>query len=61
MSMKMYFLHIHLNNVLENCEDVNEKQGERFHRDFKLLEERYQGRWENDARLLLGTQKRQAI
>ena len=33
MSMKMYFLHIHLNNVLENCGDVNEKQGERFHRD----------------------------
>ena len=53
----MYFLHIHLNNVLENCGDVNEKQGERFHRDFKLLEERYQGRWENDGRLLLGTQK----
>ena len=26
----MYFLHIHLNNFLENCGDVNEKQSERF-------------------------------
>ena len=46
MSIKMHFLHSHLNNFFENCGNVKDKQGERFHRDIKLMEEIYQGRWD---------------
>ena len=42
----MHFLHSHLNNFFENYGDVNDKQGKKFHRDIKLMEERYQGRWD---------------
>ena len=44
MSIKMHFLHSHLNNFFESYGDVNDKQGEKFHRDIKLMEERYQER-----------------
>ena len=46
MSIKMHFIHSHLKNFLENCGDVSNKQGERFHQDIKLMEEKYQGRWD---------------
>ena len=26
--------------------DVSDEQGERFHQDIKVMEERYQGRWD---------------
>ena len=42
----MHFIHSHLKNFLENCGDVSNKQGERFHQDIKLMEEKYQGRWD---------------
>ena len=51
MSRKVYFLHSHLDRLPENLVE----QVERFHQDIKVMEERYQGRWDkkNDVKLLL--------
>ena len=46
MSIKMHFLSSHLNYFPENCGDYSEEQGERFHQDIRVMEERYQGRWD---------------
>uniref|UniRef100_UPI00358FB395 uncharacterized protein n=1 Tax=Myxine glutinosa TaxID=7769 RepID=UPI00358FB395 len=46
MSIKMHFLSSHLDYFPENCGDVSEEQGERFHQDIRVMEERYQGRWD---------------
>lgn len=46
MSIKMHFLSSHLNYFPDNCGDYSEEQGERFHRDIRVMEERYQGRWD---------------
>ena len=46
MSIKVHFLHNHLNQFPENLGDVSDEQGERFHQDIKTIEERYQGRWD---------------
>ncbi|GFX82409.1 uncharacterized protein TNCV_2870901 [Trichonephila clavipes] len=45
MSVKVHFLHSHLDYFPENLGAVNEEQGERFHQDIKEMERRYQGRW----------------
>lgn len=45
MSLKVHFLHSHVNYFPENLGDVSEEQGERFHQDIKEMERRYQGRW----------------
>ena len=45
MSIKVHYLHSHLSEFPENIGDVSEEQGERFHQDVKVMEERYQGRW----------------
>ena len=46
MSIKVHFLHSHLDRFPHNLGDLSEKQGERFHQDMKVMEERYQGRWD---------------
>ena len=46
ISIKVHFLHSHLDRFPENCGDVSDEQGERFHQDIKKMEERYQGRWD---------------
>lgn len=46
MSLKVHFLNSHLDYFPENLGDVSEEQGERFHQDIKLMEKRYQGRWD---------------
>lgn len=46
MSIKLHFLHSHLANFPENLGDFSDEQGERFHQDLKVMEERYQGRWD---------------
>ena len=46
MSIKVHFLQSHLDRFPENCGDVSDEQGERFHQDLKKMEERYQGRWD---------------
>ena len=50
MSIKVHFLHNHLNRFPTNCGDVSDDQGESFHQDIKEMETRYQGRW--DARMM---------
>ena len=45
MSLKLHFLHSHLDYFPENLGAVSEEQGERFHQDVKEMERRYQGRW----------------
>jgi len=46
MSIKVHYLHSHLNRFPDNLSDFSEEQGERFHQDMKVMEERYQGRWD---------------
>ena len=46
MSIKLHYLFSHLDYFPENFGDVSEEQGERFHQYIKMMEERYQGRWD---------------
>jgi hypothetical protein len=46
MSIKLHFLCSHLDYFPENCGDYSEEQGERFHQDIRVMEERYHGRWD---------------
>ena len=43
MSFEWHYLHSRLSEFLNNLGSVNEEQGERFHQDVKVMEERYQG------------------
>ena len=45
MSLKMHFLHSHLNFFPVNLGAVSDEQGERFHQDIQAMEARYQGFW----------------
>lgn len=45
MSLKIHFLHSHLDYFPVNLGEVSEEQGERFHQDIKEMEKRYQGYW----------------
>ena len=45
MSIKIHFLDSHLDKFPDNCGDFSDEQGERFHHDLKIMEDRYQGRW----------------
>ena len=45
MSVKIHFLHSHVDYFTDNLGAVNEEQGERFHQDIKLIEKMYQGYW----------------
>ena len=46
MSLKIHFLRSHLDDFPDNCGDYSIEQGERLHQDIRIIEERYQGRWE---------------
>jgi hypothetical protein len=46
ISLKLHFLHFHLDYFPENLGDLSEEQGARFHQDVKEMERRYQGRWD---------------
>lgn len=46
VSYKLHFLNAHLDDFPENLGAVSEEQGERFHQDIKIMEKRYQGRWD---------------
>ena len=50
MSIKVHFLHAHLDYFPDNLGDVSEEQRERFHQGIKEMERRYQGRW--DVRMM---------
>jgi len=45
MSLKIHFLHSHLNFFRLNCGAVTDEHGERFHQDIAAMEKRYQGKW----------------
>ena len=51
MSIKVHFLHSHLDKFLDNCGDVSDEQEETFYQDIKTMEEFYQGMW-NKWRLI---------
>ena len=40
----MHFINSHLDYFQNNCGYFIEEQGERFHQDVSLIEERYKGR-----------------
>ena len=44
MSIKVHYLHSHLDHFSKNLGDLSEEHGERFHQDIRVMEERYQGR-----------------
>jgi len=44
MSLKIYFVHSHLDFFPENCGAVSDENGERFHQDISSMERRYQGK-----------------
>lgn len=44
MSLKIHFLHSHLDFFPPNLGDVSDEHGERFHQDISAMESRYQGR-----------------
>ncbi|XP_036332303.1 uncharacterized protein LOC118743646 [Rhagoletis pomonella] len=46
MSLKMHFLHSHLDFFPENLGDTSDEQGERLHQDLANIERRYQGFWD---------------
>ena len=46
MSIKLYYLHSHLDKFPENLVNISNEQGERFHQDLREMENRYQGRWD---------------
>ena len=46
MSLKLHFLHSHLDFFRDNLGNVSKGHGERFHQDIQVMEKRYQGRWD---------------
>ena len=46
MSLKIHFLHSHLDFFPENLGAVSDEQGERFHQDLKIFEDRHKGFWD---------------
>jgi hypothetical protein len=42
MSVKVHYLHSHLDRFPENLGDLSEEQGKRFHQDIKTMEAKYQ-------------------
>ena len=41
-SLKIHFLHSHLESFSDNSGDVSEEHGKRFHQDISNIETRYQ-------------------
>ena len=46
MSLKIHFLHSHLDFSPKLLGDFSDEHGERFHQDIAEMERRYQGRWD---------------
>ena len=45
MSIKVHFLKSHLHEFPANLGELSDEHCERFHQDIKVMEERYQDRW----------------
>ena len=48
MNLKLHFLHSHLDEFPDNLEDFGKEQSVRFHQDVKIMETRYQRRWDEN-------------
>jgi hypothetical protein len=46
MSVKVHYLHSHLNRFPESLGDLSEEPGERFHQDIKTIKAKYKRRWD---------------
>lgn len=46
MSIKIHFLFSHLDIFPDNLGGRSDKQGDQFHQDIKVMEERYLGKWD---------------
>ena len=46
MSIKIHVLFSHLGKIIKNLSEVSQELRECFHQDIKVMEERYQGRWD---------------
>ncbi|UYV67637.1 hypothetical protein LAZ67_5001415 [Cordylochernes scorpioides] len=46
MSIKVHYLNSHLDKFPDNLGAYSDEQGERFHQDMKVMEERYQDVWD---------------
>lgn len=44
MSLKVHFMHSHLDFFPENMGDVSDEHGERFHQDVEVIEQRFKGK-----------------
>ena len=55
MSLKIHFLHSHLDFFPPNLGDVSDEHGERFHQDISEMETRYQGRFNPNIMLVPST------
>ena len=44
MSLKIHFLHDHLDEFPPNCGNYSDEQGEKFHQEIKTLETRYKSK-----------------
>lgn len=44
MSLKIHFLHNHLDYFQNNMGDYSDEHGERFHQDIALIETRFKGK-----------------
>ena len=47
ISLKLHYLHSHLDFFKENLGDVSDEHGERFHQDIRMMEKRYQEKWDS--------------
>jgi hypothetical protein len=45
MSLKVHFLHTHLNFFPQNLGAVSDEHGQCFHQDTAVMEKRYQQKW----------------
>ena len=45
MSIKMHYLHSHLDRFSDNMSDISDEHGERFHQQISKMEKRYVGNW----------------
>lgn len=46
ISIKLHFLHSHLDKFPGNLVDLNEEQEDKFNQYVNVMEERYQDRWD---------------
>ena len=44
MSLKLHFLHSHLDFFRDNLGNVSEEHSEKFHQDIQVMKKRYQGK-----------------